>query len=43
MVDVCYHLRPLGGAVCMKVVIAGSCVNYSFSGHNILKKAKKKL
>lgn len=32
MVDMCYHLCPLGGAVCKNVVIAGSCVNYSFDG-----------
>lgn len=38
MVDMCYHLCPLGGAVRKKVVIAGSCVNYSFAGLNILKK-----
>lgn len=36
MVDMCCHLCPLGGAVCKKVVIAGSCVNYL----NISKKAQ---
>lgn len=37
MVDMCYHLCPLGGAVCKKVVIAGI---YSSAGLNISKKAQ---